>query len=90
MTVQTPNPYSRFQYVTAVFDGANEELVIEHQLFPDDAEAVHYQVVTADRACRIYHDQSATRKRWPNGSVILKSDTALASVTLLLSLPTET
>lgn len=82
--------YSRYQYVPVTFGAANTDLVVEHSLAPSVPDTVHYQVLQADRACRVYHDQSLTRRSWAAGYVVLRNDTANAVVTLLLTLPTET
>jgi hypothetical protein len=68
---------------------ANVDTTIEHDLRPSDPETVMYQVMRADRACRIYDDQSGTRKPWAADYVILRSDVAGASVRLLLTRPPE-
>lgn len=80
-------PFSRYQYVDVTFGStANLDTVITHDLLPDNPEGVNYEVVRADRACRIYNDESPTRRPWARGYVVLRSDTADATVRLRLTL----
>lgn len=80
-------PIAQFQYVTVTFNGtANADTDIYHTLNPRDPESVLYQVVKIDRAAKIYNDTSATRKAWKNNIIYLRSDTANAVATLLLTL----
>lgn len=79
-------PFSHFQYLDVEFGDADVDTIVEHSLFTTDPEAVNYEVVRSDQACRVYHDSSATRKLWGQGYIILRSDTADAVVRLRLSL----
>lgn len=78
---------TRYQYVTAVFGDADVDLAIDHTLDPDLPDFVCYEVVQADRACRLYHDATYARRAWTPTQVFLRSDTADARVVLRLSLP---
>jgi hypothetical protein len=79
-------PVAAWQYVTVTFSGANTDYDIRHDLRPIDPEAIDYQLVRADRSTTIYNDQSATRKAWGTGYIILRSSVANAVVTLLLTI----
>jgi hypothetical protein len=79
-------PFSRFQYVDVVFGDADTDVVVEHQLQTTDPEAVNYEVVRADRAGFVYHDQTASRRLWGTGFVLLRSSVADLSVRLRLTL----
>lgn len=80
-------PYSKFEYVTVTFPAvANTAIDVGHSLAPPDANNVDYEVVRADRACRVYDDQSGTRRTWQTNYIVLKCDTASAVVQLRLSL----
>lgn len=79
--------YEKYQYVTVTFNGtANADTDIVHKLNPRDPEGVQYQVVKIDRAAIIYNDTSATRKPWRIDTIYLRSNTASAVATLLLTL----
>ena len=79
-----------WQYVEITFDSANTDRIIEHALHPPSVEEVNYQVVRADRATSIYHDQSGTRRYWGSGFIVLKSSIASAKVRLLLTVENDT
>jgi hypothetical protein len=80
-------PFSHHQYVDVVFGGtANLDTLIEHTLPTTDPEAVNYIIVRSDRAVVVYHDQSATRRPWGTGYIVLKANAASAQVRLLLTL----
>lgn len=79
------SPMARSEFVDVTFSlGANTDTDVPTTLTPTDPEAIRYVVVNADRACSIYHDQTATRKAWQPGYIILKSSVADAVVRLLL------
>jgi hypothetical protein len=80
------SPYSKFQYVTVTFGTANSDLDVPHDLNPNDPEGVDYEVVRADRACKVYDKQSGTRRAWASNYIVLRCDTAFAVVQLRLSL----
>jgi hypothetical protein len=76
---------TQVQYLTITFPAtANLDQIVVHKLTPPTAEGVYYEVVRADRACRVYDDQSATRRPWAMTYLILRCDTASAAVTLRL------
>ena len=79
-------PFSYFQYIDVTFGTANTDVLVEHLLLPTDPEDVNYEVVRADRATSIYHNQAAGRKPWGRGYVVLRSSVADAVVRLRLSL----
>ena len=83
--VEKRSHMARSEYVDVTFSlGADTDTDVPTSLTPTDPEAIRYVVVEADRACRVYQDQTATRKAWQPGYIILKSDTADAVVRLLL------
>lgn len=82
-------PFSVYQYVDVTFGDANVDAFIQHNLPASDPEKVRYEVVSADRAARVYHDQSATRRAWGTGYILLRCDVANAVVRLRLSLEPE-
>lgn len=77
-------PFVNFQYLDVTFGSADTDMDIKHNLNPKNPEDVRYLVVNADRATQIFNDQSASRKPWGQGYVILQSSTANAVVRLLL------
>lgn len=79
-------PAAQYTYVDVTFGSANADHDIVHALRPADPDALDYQVVRADRATSIYHDTSASRKRWGKGYVILRSSVANAVVRILLTI----
>ena len=79
------SPVARWQYVTVTFGSANTDYDIPHTLRVTDPEAVNYQVVRADRATSIYHNQAAGRTTWKPGYILLRSSIANAVVRLLLT-----
>ena len=85
--IEEAAPAARFEEVIVIFGSANTDFDILHNLHPASPENIRYQVVNADRATSIYHDQSSTRKPWGTGYIILRSSAASARVTLLLSVP---
>jgi hypothetical protein len=85
LEVEKGLPFSAFTYIDVTFETANLDVQVDHTLRPITPEDINYQVVRADRACLIYHDQSATRRPWGRGYILLRSDTAGAKVRLLLS-----
>ena len=79
-------PVVDWQYIEVTFGSANTDYDIRHNLTPANPEEILYQVVRADRATAIYHDQTGTRKAWGTGYIILRSSVASAKVTLLLTI----
>jgi hypothetical protein len=82
-------PSAQFTYIDVTFGTADTDLVVQHDLQPDDPESVGYQVVRRDRACEVYDDQSSTRRAWTKSSIVLRCDTADAVVRLLLTVPQD-
>lgn len=78
-------PFASFEYVDVVFGTANADRDIRTRLTPANPENIDYRVVKADRATTIYNDQSGTRHAWKRGYIVLRSSTASAVVTLLLT-----
>jgi hypothetical protein len=79
-------PFSAYQYVDVTFGTAGVDTLVTHSLPVSDPEDVRYEVIKADRACRVYDDQSATRRAWGNGYLLLRCDVNDAVVRLRLSL----
>ena len=63
------------------------DFVVTHTLRVVDPESVEYRVLRSDRAVLIYDNQSATRKTWGKGFIVLRADVASAKVRLLLTVP---
>jgi hypothetical protein len=78
-------PYGAFEYVDVTFGTANTDQIVEHTLETVYPEDVNYELVKADRATAIYNDQSASRRPWGRGYIILRSSVANAQVRLLLT-----
>ncbi len=79
------SPWADYEFVDVTFSlGANVDHDVPTRLTPEDPEAIRYQVVEADRACDIYHNQAVGRATWQPGYVLLRSNTADAVVRLLL------
>ena len=87
--IEDAAPAVRFEEIEVTFGSANTDKDLTHSLRPTNPENIRYQVVNADRATSIYHDQSATRKPWGHGYIILRSSVASAKVTLLLTIPRQ-
>lgn len=78
-------PFGRFEFVTVTFSlGADTDTDIATTLTPANPEDVRYLVVSADRSTNIYHDQSSTRRAWPEGYLVLRSSAASAVCRLLV------
>jgi hypothetical protein len=81
-------PFTQFDYADVQFGAADTDQLVPHAFTRmDDPEQVGYVVVQADRACRVYHDTSVTRRAWGANFCILRCDTPDAAVRLLLTLP---
>ncbi len=79
------SPYFSFEYVEVTFGAANTDLDIRHGIATASPDNIQYTLVRADRATSIYNDQSATRKPWNDGYVILRSSVANANCRILLT-----
>lgn len=79
------SPAILYQYVDVTFGSANTDLDIRHSIATAQPDNINYQLVRADRATSLYHDQSATRKPWAEGYVILRSSAANAVCRILLT-----
>jgi hypothetical protein len=77
----------RWQYVTVTFTAANVDHVIEHQLPTPSPEQIYYEVVRVSAPCTIYHDGSATRRKWGTDFLFLRCDfaTVTADIRLIVS-----
>lgn len=79
-------PFAQWEEVDVVFSGtANADTVVTHHLLPPTPEHINYIVLRKSVAGDIYHDTSGTRKPWGAGLIILRSATANAKATLLLT-----
>ena len=79
-------PIFGWEYVTVTFPSTpGTDITVPHGLQPTDPEAVDYEVVKADRAARVYNDQSGTRHTWGVGDILLRCDTANAVIDLRLT-----
>jgi hypothetical protein len=78
-------PFSSYEYVDVVFDGADEDTLVQHQLRLENPELVRYEVVSRDRAGDVYHDTSNTHRPWKDGYLFLRCETAGSRVRLRLS-----
>jgi hypothetical protein len=81
-------PAKAFEYLSVTFPStADTDWAIATALAPEDPEGLIYQLVRADRACYVYHDQSSTRVPWKSGQMILRCSAANASVLLRVEIP---
>lgn len=78
------SPCTNFEYVEVTFGTANTDKDIRTSLRVAAQDDLSYLLVKSDRACVIYNDQSATRKVWQTGYVILRCDTANANCRILI------
>lgn len=85
----TGSPYAKYQRVTVTFPSTPDtDTVIPYTGdIAANPEDVEYFVVKQDRAGSIYNDQSATRKPWQQGYVVLRSSVGSLSATILLTAP---
>ena len=79
------SPTRQFEYVDHTFGTADADRDIRTILRPTNPDDLDYVLVRADRSTNIYHDQSATRKVWGKGYVILRSSAANAVCKILLT-----
>ncbi len=79
------SPFTQFEYVPITFLAADTDLDIRHHLTPPTPEQVDYQLVRTDRATTLYHDTSGTRRPWGKGFMTLRSSTANAVTTILVT-----
>ena len=66
-------PFTKFTYVNVTFDTNNLDVSIPHDLRPDNAESVRYEVVRQSAPAVIYQDLSADRKPWQTGTIFLRA-----------------
>ena len=85
-------PAGQFQYVSVTFNStANANTEIPHTLAVGDPEEVDYAVVdyrfTSAPATVpvVYRDVSTTRRAWGKNYIVLRSNVAALSATLLLT-----
>lgn len=85
----TGSPWAQYERVVVTFPATPDtDVVVPYaRLHPSNPEDVEYYVTKQDRAGFVYNDQSATRKAWQQGYVVLRSSVASLKATLLLSLP---
>lgn len=84
--IDRSSPYAQFEYVDVVFaTTANLDTEIRHTLRVVDPEDIDYQVVRSTLPTIVYHDNSADRRSWGKGYLILRATAASAVVTLLLT-----
>ena len=77
--------FVRFEYVDVTFGSADTDRDIRTTLRPASPDDIDYLLVRSDRSTNIYNDQSATRRVWQPGYVVLRSSTASASCRILLT-----
>lgn len=81
------SPWTRYQFVDVTFPASpNTDLDIRHTLKTATPENIRFQVVSADRAVRVYKDTTGTRKAWTTDVIYLRADVASAVCRLLLAL----
>jgi hypothetical protein len=80
------SPFSRWEIVSVTFTNADQDVDIRHNLTTARPESVHYLVLQQSKPGTISHDTSATRKKWPKSTVILRSSAASMRATILLVL----
>ena len=87
----TGSPWAQYERVTVTFPSTpNTDLIVRFStLRPPDVNQVEYLVVNKDRGGSVYNDHSATRKAWGSGFIVLRSDTANMTATILLTVPRE-
>lgn len=82
------SPFARYQRVVVTFPSTPDtDVVVPHSLNLNDPESVEYIVLKASKAGVVYNDQSATRKAWQQGYVVLRSNVASLVATILLTVP---
>lgn len=81
------SPLAQYEEVDVVFpDTPHTDLEVPYtNLKPPSPEQIDYQVVRQSQAAVIYHDVSGTRKPWPRGFILLRSNVGGARATLRLS-----
>lgn len=83
--IDSTQPFANWEELDVTFGPvANADTVIAHTLAPIDPEAVNYLPVRKSKSCDIYHDVSASRKKWAQTYIVLRSTVANAQVKLLL------
>lgn len=78
-------PAGQYQYVDMVFELADTDTPIPHQLRASPYADIMYEVVKASAACVVYEDMSPTRQDWNESFIYLRCDTAGTTVRLLLT-----
>lgn len=85
-------PYGQYEYVDVVFNAtANANTEVRHTLKPPTPELVDYTVVgykftsAPGTVPVIYRDNSATRRPWGRGYIVLRSNVSSLNATLLLT-----
>jgi hypothetical protein len=84
-TLKQHTPHAQYQIVDVTFGDAYADTEIRHTLQPPSPEHIDYMVLRQAQAATIYHDMTASRKKWRDGVITLRSNVANAKVTLLLS-----
>lgn len=86
------SPFAQYEYVDMTFNSvANGDTAVPHGLSPETYEDIDFQVVRTNftsapaAAPIVYRDNSATRKAWGKGYVVLRANIASLRVTLLLT-----
>lgn len=80
------SPFGQYQYVDVVFSSTpNADTVVRHSLDVVSPENINYIPVKLNAAGVVYNDQSATRKLWGQGFIVLRASVASLKAKLLLT-----
>lgn len=81
----TLQPWAVWEEVTITFNStANADTVVPHTLAAVDPEAVNYIPVRKSKATDVYHDVTASRKKWQRDYIVLRSSVGGVTIKLLL------
>jgi hypothetical protein len=82
------SPFDRFVWVTVEFLSADQDLLIGHNLEPEDPNDVHYLVMANDGPGVIYDSRRlAFGLSWTRDTIALRCSRGPSTVTLLLVVP---
>jgi hypothetical protein len=82
-------PVARYQYVNVLFEKADHDVDIRHNLNPVNPETVRYKVCRLTSGASIYQDQTPNRKPWQRTHIWLRASVPTAARILLFLEPAE-
>ena len=86
--LQKSSPFTSFQEVDVTFPTtANADQVVTHTLVTSDPENVRVVVVRQDVAGSVYRDETASRRLWGKGYIVLRASVASMVAKVLLGIP---